>query len=76
MIVPMSVNNEISMGALFQIEDSGASASHGYRICDKWRVGAVHRPKKADILRQFPSIISSEDKPQVFSFESNSKHNC
>ena len=30
MIVPMSVNNEIFIGGLFQIEDSGASASNRF----------------------------------------------
>ena len=44
---------------LFQIEDSGASASHGCRIFARWRVGVVHRPKKwENSLALFPVNIS------------------
>ena len=36
-IIPMTVNYEIFIGVLFQID---AAASHGCRICDRRKVGA------------------------------------
>ena len=59
MIIPRSVNNEIFIGDYFKNEDSSASASHGCRIFDRWRVGLVHRPnKRENSLAVFPVKIS------------------
>ena len=72
----MSVNNEVFIGDCFKfriqvlplVTDVVSVIGGGM----EWRIGQ----RKADILRQFPYIVSSEDKHQVFSLESNCKHNC
>ena len=53
MIAPMCVNNNIFIGELFRMNDSGVPAHHRCCICDQmegWRGVSA----KADILRPFP----------------------
>ena len=72
MIVLRSVNNEIFIGDYFKLRiwvlqlvtDVLSLLGGGL----EWCIGQT--------VRKIPCIVSSEDKHQFFSLESNCKHNC
>ena len=72
MIVPRSVNNEIFRGEYFKLRIQVLQlVTDVVSLLGEGWSGA-----SAKKVRKFPCIVSSEDKHQFFSLESNCKHNC